>query len=590
MKNLFTLLILLISLTLFAQEKPPYEVEKFTADFYLNKDGSVDVTENYEVQFNEASHGIIRAFIIRKTVYEEKLKPQKRTLYFSNIDVKGAKFSRTSDYKLMDSSILEIKIGDKNKLVQGKVNYQISYTVRNAMLIMEDETAFYWNVKSEEWDCPFNSVEYRVHVPEGQAVTENDSYTYSGGYGNTENSEDFEYSYNENIYTAKSISGKSFNQFNLITTLVFVPNQYIPGNDLTTVYFRRYQWIGILFIAGFLFWLFVYKKFKDKNKVFATTSYYPPVAVDPALAGYLINSQEDNSDLIALIPQWAIEGRIKIEEKLINGKKDLELTYLGELEKNPPGYKKVFMAGLFPNIKKEPTITLSALRKRIYPTMNLAKSQLKIIGGEFFDSKYEEKTELIIVGVVIAGLISPAAFFYFYGWTATFICALFYLILIFLTANIRVRNAEGNKVYSELIGFKKFIKLADIERIKELLKNDPLYFEKTMPYALAFGMLNKWSAKFEPIIESSPDWYKTTGSRDFRNFNRSFSQSMILANKMLKGVPPSTPVSTFKSQTRTVSRNISSPSRSSYRSSSSGRRSGGGFSGGGFGGGGGRRW
>lgn len=114
---------------------------------------------------------------------------------------------------------------------------------------------------------------------------------------------------------------------------------------------------------------------------------------------------------------------------------------------------------------------------------------------------------------------------------------------------------------SELKGFRQFIKMADLDRIKMLIEQDPKYFEKTMSYALAFGMLNKWAKKFDALNIAPPEWYKSNGVDmvSLYSFSRSFSTSIGHAQASM----------------------VSAPSNSS---------SGGGSSGGGFGGGGGGSW
>ena len=125
------------------------------------------------------------------------------------------------------------------------------------------------------------------------------------------------------------------------------------------------------------------------------------------------------------------------------------------------------------------------------------------------------------------------------------------------------RNAKGNALLSELKGFKGFIKLAEENKLKMLLKDDPAYFETTMGYALAFGMFDRWAKKFDALNLEPPKWYHSgvSNNRSMSHFSNSFASSMSNVRSNM----------------------VSSPS-------SSGGSSGGGSSGGGFGGGGGGSW
>ena len=117
--------------------------------------------------------------------------------------------------------------------------------------------------------------------------------------------------------------------------------------------------------------------------------------------------------------------------------------------------------------------------------------------------------------------------------------------------------------FSELKGFKRFIKTAEENKLKMLLKESPSYFESTMGYALSFGAFAVWAKKFEGLNTKPPDWYSSSHGGHYHSmnsFSRSFTSSMTSASSTM----------------------VSSPS-----SSGSG---GGGSSGGGFGGGGGGSW
>lgn len=132
-----------------------------------------------------------------------------------------------------------------------------------------------------------------------------------------------------------------------------------------------------------------------------------------------------------------------------------------------------------------------------------------------------------------------------------------------MSGYMKKKNKKGSAILSELKGFRQFIKLAETNRIKTLIETDPDYFEKTMSYALAFGLLRQWSSKFSALDIPPPQWYSspnTLGVMSMSNFTNSFSSTMA----------------------STQSAMISTPS-----SSGSG---GGGSSGGGFGGGGGGSW
>jgi uncharacterized membrane protein len=117
-----------------------------------------------------------------------------------------------------------------------------------------------------------------------------------------------------------------------------------------------------------------------------------------------------------------------------------------------------------------------------------------------------------------------------------------------------------------LLGFKEFIKTAEKSRLEALQHDDPEYFYKILPYAMVFGLGNKWVKLFKGIEVKQPDWYKTVTPLD----------GYALTSHMASNLFSST-----NHAINTVSHDSSS------KGSSGG---GGGFSGGGGGGGGGGSW
>lgn len=129
-----------------------------------------------------------------------------------------------------------------------------------------------------------------------------------------------------------------------------------------------------------------------------------------------------------------------------------------------------------------------------------------------------------------------------------------------LTGKFIVDTPFRAKMMGKLLGLKEFIQTAEKPRLESLLEDDPEYFYKIMPYAMVFGLTDKWSKQFENIKMDQPDWYQGSSLNTYY-----FAHSM------------NTLCSSATSAITTVS----------HDSSSSG---GGGFAGGGGGGGGGGSW
>ncbi len=557
-------IILLCSLVLahaaaFAQG---FIVNRYTADFYLHADGYFDVVENYDIEFTEAKHGIFREILTDYTVQNADGEKEKRKLVFQNITVSGHPFTINSKLEQRSDGKIVIRIGDKDKTVLGAQHYEIRYRVYNAFLFEDDIAQFYWSIKPSGWLAIFQKIDFHIHAPEGAVLSPENCFVYAGDIGTNMPSSGFDYSYADLLFSATSQANFYSAPGQDVTALVKLPRNLIKENFITVPLWRQYSWIGIVGLLLITFWLVWLKYGKDENVV-ATTSYYPPKGIDPAMAGYLINDKDDASDLIALIPYWAAQGFITIEETPKNGilgKADMKLTRLQTPPVTIPEYEqRIFstLFGIWGNM-----VLISGLRNVFYVTMTQAKKDLKSSAQKYYESQ-SNKVMKVTTGVAIAlGVLLCPLFLFTYGILAAVLSAFVCVCLALMSFFLQKKNSQGSAVFSELKGFKQFIKMAEVNRIKTLIEQDPHYFEKTMSYALAFGLLDKWAKKFDALNIPPPSWYSSSGTRmaGIYAFSKSFSGSIAMAQSNM----------------------VSAPS-----SSSSG---GGGSSGGGFGGGGGGSW
>lgn len=65
-------------------------------------------------------------------------------------------------------------------------------------------------------------------------------------------------------------------------------------------------------------------------------------------------------------------------------------------------------------------------------------------------------------------------------------------------------GATGVRVQEKLLGFSEFLSRVDKEKYQHVIKT-PEMFERFLPYAMAFGVENKWA--FQHIYTQPPTWY-----------------------------------------------------------------------------------
>ena len=159
------------------------------------------------------------------------------------------------------------------------------------------------------------------------------------------------------------------------------------------------------------------------------------------------------------------------------------------------------------------------------------------------------------------------------------------LISMFFAVIAVAKTDNYTDLLGRVLGFRDFIKTAELDKLNELVEEDPGYFYHIMPYAYVFGLSNKWIKNFEDLPVFAPDWYRSP--RGFDSFD------YYMMGRMMSDCNAS------------VRDSIVIPSQSYGGSGGSGGGwsgggggswsggggfSGGGFSGGGAGGGGGGGW
>ena len=158
------------------------------------------------------------------------------------------------------------------------------------------------------------------------------------------------------------------------------------------------------------------------------------------------------------------------------------------------------------------------------------------------------------------------------------------LISMFFAVIAVAKTDSYTDLLGRVLGFRDFIKTAELDKLNELVEEDPQYFYHIMPYAYVFGLSNKWIKNFEDLPVIAPEWYR--GTRSFDSFD------YYMMGRMMSDCSAS------------VGSSIVIPAQSSGGSgfggggfsggggswSGGGGFSGGGFSGGGSGGGGGGGW
>lgn len=251
------------------------------------------------------------------------------------------------------------------------------------------------------------------------------------------------------------------------------------------------------------------KEFRNKYPIIP--QYFPPENLNPAEAWLLYNCKVDVSDLTSLIYRRAFEWLISI--KNIKWEEDwktlsqIELCKLRNIEDARPFFEKEIFNSIFSaNNKKIITNSFELRYALLLDDLEyhwLKKWWISRSGSE----KYMDYIYKLFVAACIA-----LAYIYISWWFVKYPYMWIIILVLILVCVLFWWYVDGGKLkltekWAELaaytIWYRNFIKSCDENMIKLYLKKDPLFIDKTLPYATAFGLETEFLNKVTPLAE---DW------------------------------------------------------------------------------------
>lgn len=553
------LLLLFLLISGFSIRAEYFTIKHFQVNVDVSSEGVLEVTETIDVLFHEQRRGIFRNIPYRVRLNKEEYEIK---VYDISVDKYKYKVSK-------EGNEVVIRIGDKNIFVSGEQQYVIRYKVKKAFLFEENHTEFQWNLTGTGWPVTIESAEFGIFFDQNLPLTKDDFFVNAGVAGSSEAHATARFFQNKIVGQAT----KSLMPGEGMTLYIRLPKAYITRPSEWEVWMEKYGWLslaGLLFatLTGFFYRLWA--KYGKEYPIIRAVQYLPPKELTPSEAGVIIDERADNADILALLPYWAHNGYIKI--KMIEkkwAKDDHQLIKIKDLPQDVPPYERIVFNELFSSGNE---VLISSLENEFYQTMASAKTSLKssLNSKDIYypiSIRYQLMTGVISFVLVAAGMLVTFVF----GLLSVGIALGLAGAVGFIFTNFMVKkNHNGVRLYQETLGFKMFVKAAEKDKIERFLKEDPMYFEKTLPYAMVFGYAKSWSNKFEGLLLEPPSWYVGPvgmyhgGHFSPAAFGSSFESSMNEIKSVFNSAPGS--------------------------SGSGGGFSGGGSVGGGFGGGGGGSW
>ncbi len=524
MKKIWLFIISLFTLSLtcnFTQAKD-YEYTNLDITANILEDGKINVEEIFTANFFVNKHWIIRIIPLNYSVEWKDFH-----IKVSHIDVEWKKFKTNRTDKEW-----EIKIWDANSTVIWKQNYPISYSayglIRNFSWMWYAE--LYWNIVGYDFDTNINDVRVELILPKAYTWFTADDFLITTNW-KTNTIDWFDWTVDWSQWDRIIINyDKWLPAYQWITLAIKFPNNYFEFNHkaqekliwkyneffLTPYvkYIWRYIWTWeIIFIAVFLIWFImnIPTKIKERENVKkypVIIQYSAPQGMSPSEVWLLYNRCTKPSQIISLIyeraAQWYISFKIMDKTWIIKN----EDLYSSEEKKNLTrnDYKRTAWNAMFNNASK-----ISIPNTHFNQKLQSIEKQLYRYGlkQSWFKYNDESKSNDIEKGVRWKILLW-FCFLTFFSWVIgriyLFFRAIAWIFLSCLLMKLDGKPAlsdEWYKLLSEIKWYRNFIKACDENKFKEFLKEDSMFFDKTLPYAVALGLETNFMKKFEPILKES---------------------------------------------------------------------------------------
>lgn len=500
---IFILLFIFFALPVHAEK-----INDFQVKIDIQKDGKIKVEEKILYDFETASkHGIYREIPTVKTNKDGKNFRMDLNVA-SVVDENNAPYNFSTSY-IGSQDNLNIKIGDANIFVTGPHTYIINYEVGGAITYFSDHDELYWNITGNNWDYPIEKSSVEILLPGELKDEQIKTICYTGISGST----------TQNC-SLSSTSGKVIGSTSTplsaqegFTTVVSFPVGLIAHLEPKPVVNFFDTWIGkitllILGLAAF-FWYIVlplaipivwWTQGRDPKAMQGEVRAWfdPPVtqkgrALTPAEVGTLVDESADTRDVFAAIIDLARRGYFKIVEKK---KGDFSFIKQKNDDISLQPYEKELLDGIFEVGDKE--VRLKDLE--IAETVDSVKNNLyKSLTSEGFFPQNPQTVRTIWMVIAVFAL-----------FTGNFFLAIVAFVFGRVMPKKTLYGVNQANVGKSLKNF-----LISQERQLEFQAKNQMFFEKLLPYAIAFGVEKVWAQRFKDITLNSPDWYQGYNNRVF---------------------------------------------------------------------------
>ena len=566
----------------------------YDVDIAIEESGTILVTERIDYDFSGTYHHGIYRDIPDRLRFDDV---NDRVYPIDVLSVEGSP-GTPDDYETEGvDGVFRIRIGDPDREITGRHTYTISYRVEGALNAFADHDELYWNAIGDQWSVPIGSATVRVTAP-GQISA---SACYAGPTGSPAPCDGSRGRGSEVAFTQDSLYPNS-----AFTVVVGLPKGLVaepkPILEERWSFGRAFEatptTIGaglallVVIVAGFVGLL--WQGGRDRRwrgtavdvlhgsatgeeqtvplveRDTLVVEFAPPDGLRPGQIGTLVDEVANPLDVTATIIDLAVRGYLLIEEVPKEGwfgKPDWHLKKRRDGDDQLFEYERMLFDSLF---EGRDEVLLAELRKTFYLDLRGVQNALyaDVAARGWFPASPEKVRRLwgaIASGVLVVGGIIAFALIRFthLGLAAIPLVIAGPLMLVGARWMPR-RTPKGTALRRRILGFREVMDKAETNFARWAEQEN--VFSSYLPYAIVFGLTEKWAKAFEHLGQGATDtssWYVSTYPFTYSAFGDSIDGFAVSTAGTIASTPSGSGGSGF---------------------------GGGGFSGGGGGGGGGGSW
>jgi len=506
--------------------------ERFDVDLTVQTNGDVDVTETRTIAFQGGPfhYGF-------RTIPLSRLEGITNVEFYEG-DRRYQQSSNESPYTFKTS----VKGGDFNlrwyfpETSDSTHTFILKYTAKGAVRIYDAGDQIWWTAVEGDRGYPVQASQVTVHLPEG--VNEIQKWE---SYGATARAEVVDprtivFTTEKTIGPGQSLDVRVQFPHGVVEAAppawqkefdAQAAEQGGQGASATNPYGQLINllagFIG-LFIAVFgTVGLFVLWYTRGRDAPVPMVAEYlpqPPSHLPPGVVGTLLDETADMEDIIATIVDLARRGVITMQEVKHKGflgigvRRDFVFEKQDHQETLRP-YEKTLLHELFKGRKSR---KLSSLKQKFYQAVPKLQDELydEVVHEGFFQRSPESTRRIYIVlgvlGLVLSFITGFLALFVM-SFAGAVVCIPFGVgvvsvgMLIFARVMPR-KTTKGSEAAAQWQAFKRY--LANIEDYADLEQAKGI-FDRYLPYAIAFGLADRWVQKFTEVDAPAPPWFQPAG-------------------------------------------------------------------------------